>query len=85
MVDVRLYCYIGNYPHRAKRALESLQKNKDGPSSGLSDNYGMVLVPLVRREKRSVAQEDDSGLNDKMPKYKRLSHSVHVQSDIRYR
>ena len=39
-------------------------------------NHGFVLVPATRH-KRSISEEPT--------KYKRLSHSVHVQTDIRYR
>ena len=40
------------------------------------DNHGLILVPATRH-KRSI--------NEEVTKYKRLSHSVHVQTDIRYR
>ena len=44
----------------------------------LSQNYGWILVPVdLDRKKRSI--DDNKG------NLKRLSHSVHVQSDIRYR
>lgn len=45
-------------------------------------HHGLVLVPAInyyRRQKRST--DDDNS----QPKYRRLAHSVHVHSDIRYR
>ena len=58
--------------------------------------HGLVLVPVPQaRPKRSMSNQDENDFNqeddddddddDTKPKYKRLSHSVHVQSDIRYR
>ena len=44
----------------------------------LNQNIGWILVPVaLDRKKRSI--------DDKKSNLKRLSHSVHVQSDIRYR
>ena len=55
----------------------------------LSNDYGMVLVPLMRQKRAvKVTPNNTNAMNDKYEsstKYKRLSHSVHVQSDIRYR
>jgi len=76
--------------HRAKRALDGLQKHtKQDVPLMLSNDYGMVLVPLMRQKRAvKVTPNSTNTMNDKYEsstKYKRLSHSVHVQSDIRYR
>ena len=69
---------------RAKRAAEAYF---DKPEK--LNQHGLVLVPAwdKTRWKRTVLPEDHEGdeFNVTHPKYKRLSHSVHIQSDIRYR
>ena len=56
----------------------NLDKLKATEKAILSQNYGWILVPVaLDRKKRSI--------DDKKSNLKRLSHSVHVQSDIRYR
>ena len=70
---------------RAKRAAEAYF---DKPHK--LNQHGLVLVPVRDRTrwKRTVLPEDPEGgdeFNVTHAKYKRLSHSVHIQSDIRYR
>ncbi len=65
------------------------EQNDDGdcgvPVSAFQKN-SLVLLPAVRH-KRSVdnASQDDLGGLGGQRKYHRLAHSLHVQSDIRYR
>lgn len=72
---------------RAKRAIAKFyQDDEQATTQGLPlDDHGLVLVPaeedLVKKPRRCKRSED----TDRVSKYKRLSHSVHVQSDIRYR
>lgn len=67
----------------------TLQHTKQDVPLMLSNDYGMVLVPLMRQKRAvKVTPNSTNTMNDKYEsstKYKRLSHSVHVQSDIRYR
>ena len=46
----------------------------------LKNERGLILVPVLRN-KRAI----DDNPTHHQTKYKRLSHSVHVQTDIRYR
>ena len=46
----------------------------------VQSNHGMVLVPALRNKRNADVKEEQHQV-----KYKRLSHSVHVQTDIRYR
>ena len=67
--DVKWFQDIGN---------TNVDKLKATEKAVLSQNYGWILVPVdLDRKKRSI--DDNKG------NLKRLSHSVHVQSDIRYR
>ena len=71
---------------RVKRAAENYRSGK----VLRMDQHGWILVPQplkpAPRRKREAfdngtVSEEDGSRN----KYKRLSHSVHIQSDIRYR
>jgi len=56
----------------------NVDKLKDTEKAISNQNIGWILVPVaLDRRKRSI--------DDKKSNLKRLSHSVHVQSDIRYR
>jgi hypothetical protein len=81
----------------AQKALNSLKNNQEDLKFGqVSERHGLVLVPLCANrfkrspldgatsEKVSVASDEKED-GEAKPKYKRLSHSVHVQTDIRYR
>ena len=63
-------------------AVSKLEEAKEA----LKKDRGLVLVP-VQRAKRSIDDDFDNqhGQDQHHSKYKRLSHSVHVQTDIRYR
>ena len=54
----------------------------------LNRDHSLILVPVVHSlHRRSAGASGEDGVEaDKHPKkYQRLAHSVHVQSDIRYR
>ena len=68
--------FINSEDHDVRNT--NLDKLKATEKAVLSQNYGWILVPVdLDRKKRSI--DDNKG------NLKRLSHSVHVQSDIRYR
>ena len=67
--------------HLSEASVELRQEAKKAAGQSVDafwgqDNHGLVLVPAIR-DKRSI--------NEEVTKFKRLSHSVHVQTDIRYR
>ena len=65
---------------RAKRATAKFhQDNAD--TNLLLDDHGLILVPATEEEVKKRCKRSE----ERFSKYKRLSHSVHVQSDIRYR
>ena len=70
---------------RAKRAAQAFSQ-KPWPSM---DNHGLILVPVRNKQRWKRALDDLEEVADEVSsnhtKYKRLSHSVHIQSDIRYR
>ncbi len=69
---------------RAKRALDGLRQS-ELPGLLETQHGSLLLVPIhsdLERAKRSIVK-DEAGEN--AGKIKKLSHSVHVQSDIRYR
>ena len=55
----------------------------------LNRDHSLILVPVVKRHdlrRRSTNDVFDASESEKhQKKYQRLAHSVHVQSDIRYR
>ena len=68
---------------RAKRATAKFhQDGGAGTHLPLLDDHGLVLVPAEEDVVRKRFKRSDG---DRGSKYKRLSHSVHIQSDIRYR
>ena len=89
LVIVSSSCTEANLATQAKTAAAAAASDNLQLASGdvlfLQDHHGLVLVPEANssreRFKRSVADDQFS----QEVKYKRLSHSVHVQSDIRYR
>ena len=90
LVIVSSSCTEANLATQAKTAAAAAAASDNlqlasGDVLFLQDHHGLVLVPEANssreRFKRSVADDQSS----QEVKYKRLSHSVHVQSDIRYR
>jgi hypothetical protein len=55
----------------------------------LNRDHSLILIPVVKGHdvrRRSTNDIFDASESDKhQKKYQRLAHSVHVQSDIRYR
>ncbi len=55
----------------------------------LNRDHSLILIPVVKGHdvrRRSTNDVFDASESDKhQKKYQRLAHSVHVQSDIRYR
>ena len=68
---------------RAKRALTGLER---GLPNNAFDGHSLLLIPAAvepgfeTRSKREVPKDQEQH-----KKYHRLAHSVHVQSDIRFR
>ena len=60
---------------RAREALANFREE-----TLFQTNHGLVLVPVATEELKTRSKR-----STEHKKYKRLSHSVHVQSDIRYR
>ena len=67
---------------RAKRATAKFHQDDPGTNLLQLDDHGLVLVPATEEEVKKRCKRSEEG---RFSKYKRLSHSVHVQSDIRYR
>ncbi len=74
---------------RAKRSATSASL-QDVLASSHQSSHALVLVPYTRSKRSTQTNHSDHETTNDIfggdkPKYKRLSHSVHVQSDIRYR
>jgi hypothetical protein len=61
--------------------------NEAAASVRLNRDHSLVLVPVAAARRRRSADDDVVVDNDvqQPKKYQRLAHSVHVQSDIRFR
>ena len=86
---------LASVKNRAKRATAKFYQDEATAATTVAekthllplDNHGLVLLPAVLsdfEEKKNRSRYKRSN-EDRVSKYKRLSHSVHVQSDIRYR
>jgi hypothetical protein len=81
---ILLVVFVGNAESLQSKETIGLQAE----AIRLNRDHSLILVPVVHSlHRRSAGTSGEDGVEaDKQPKkYQRLAHSVHVQSDIRYR
>ena len=82
-LDIWSFLFVMYFKSRAKRATAKFHEDIKavGETNLLLDDHGLILVPTTEEEVKKRCKRSE----ERFSKYKRLSHSVHVQSDIRYR